>query len=194
MSAIIACSSTPGDPTGQPICPIGGATSNPAPQEGMGLPGMAGQMNQAVDGGSVIVRVQRPSGLSEIGKAIGAVQAAVKNLVAFVKKNKTAIEVSMVATALTSGLQAAAKYGVNAVTNAVTSVANAAPAAEQGVVDNLNAQSPGLGTAAQDVVNTVGSESASAYNSTITDISQIMDENGNINWGVILNDLGPFGG
>ena len=158
------------------------------------FPGMRLTHVPVDDGSMPNPRLTAPTGLSAIGKAIGAVQAAVKKLAAFVKKNKTAIEVSMVATALTSGLQAAAKYGVNAVTNAVTSVANAAPAAEQGVVDNLNAQSPGLGTAAQDVVNTVGSESASAYNSTITDISQIMDENGNINWGVILNDLGPFGG
>jgi len=155
---------------------------------------MAGQMNQAVDGGSVIVRVQRPSGLSEIGKAIGAVQAAVKNLVAFVKKNKTAIEVGVIVSAITTGLQTAAKYGISALTSAVSSVASAGSVAEQGVVDSLNAESPGLGTAAQNIVNTVGSEGASAYNSTITNISQIMDENGNINWGAIMNDLGPLGG
>ena len=78
--------------------------------------------------------------------------------------------------------------------NAVSSVANASPAAEQGVANSLNTESPGLGTAAEDIVNAIGSEGASAYNSTITDISQIIDQNGNINWTAIFNDLGPLGG
>ena len=146
------------------------------------------------DGALQNPRVVVPTGLSAIGKAIGAVQKLFKGLASYLKSQGKNIANDVTAGLVVLGITKAAKYGVNAVTNAVTSVANAAPAAEQGVVDSLNAQSPGLGTAAQDVVNTIGSESASAYNSTITDISQIIDENGNINWSAIFNDLGPLGG
>ncbi len=50
MSAIGACSSTPGDPTGQPICPIGTFPSNPPINNGMSGSGIDG-MNIATDSG-----------------------------------------------------------------------------------------------------------------------------------------------
>ncbi len=145
-------------------------------------------------GGGVSAHKGSPSGLSEIGKEIGAVQAAFKKLAAYLKSQGKTIANDVIAGTIVAGLTAAGHYGIKAVTNAVSSVASAGSAGGANAVNELNQASPGLGTDAQNIVNAIGSESASAYNSTITDISQIMDENGNINWGAIMNDLGPLGG
>uniref|UniRef100_E6PG66 Uncharacterized protein n=1 Tax=mine drainage metagenome TaxID=410659 RepID=E6PG66_9ZZZZ len=121
-------------------------------------------------------------------------QAAFKKLAAYLKSQAKNIANDVIAGSIVTGLTYAGRYGIKALTNATSAVASAGSAAEQGVVNQLNAESPGLGTAAQGIVNAIGSEGTSAYNSTITDISQIIDENGNINWGAIMNDLGPLGG
>lgn len=139
------------------------------------------------DDGATVKQLPPPGAfadLSAAARAIGNVLSSLNALAA-----KSGFYVGVAASATWAGIQAAGKWGIQQVTNAVSTVSDAGATGEQAAVNALNAASPGLGTAAQSIVDQIGPDSASAFSTTLTEVDQIISANGEINWGAIFGDI-----
>lgn len=138
-----ACSSTPGDPTNQPICSLGNFPSNPPSSGGSGI---------------IVTYSGAPATPTPTGGGKNYL-SGFENLMHTVGQWAVQLGKDVVTSTVAAGIvEAAKKYGPAALKQAGQLWSTAtSPAGQAAVESQLNAESPGLGTAMNDLSLAAGS-------------------------------------